>query len=73
MILKILGILLVILGILTFIFGDIYLLVTAIVDLVNNGVDNLFWDIIKLLFREVIAGFIAFILIVSGYVLLIKD
>jgi len=73
MILKFLGILLVILGILTFIFGDIYLLVTAIVDLVNNGVDNLFWDIIKLLFREVISAIISFILIVSGYVLLIKD
>jgi hypothetical protein len=71
--LKIIGILLVILGILTFMFGDIYLLVTAILDLIQNGTANLFWDITKLLFREVIAGIVAFILVVSGYVILIKD
>ena len=66
------GGLFVIIGILVIIFGDIFLLISSIMDLIENGTTNLIWDIIKILFREIIAGAVGILFIGIGYIF-VKD
>jgi hypothetical protein len=67
------GGILIILGILIFLIGDVYLLITSIMDIINNGTTNLLWDVIKIIFREFIAGVFGFIFVFVGIMITGKD
>jgi hypothetical protein len=73
---KLIGVSLMISGFFTMIGLSIYLLVTGVVHLIKNGatmsVGEISWEVISILFRDVVAFVCGFLLMLIGLVLIGK-